>query len=88
LARYQPQRYGGRVVLFRTRGHPFWCSFDPLFGWGRLAGGGIELVRLPGAHEGIFMEPHVRDLSARFLAHLQAAQQIHHPSRSLPHEAA
>jgi thioesterase domain-containing protein len=88
LARYRPQHYGGRIVLFRTRGHPFLCSFDPLFGWGEFAGGGIELVQLPGAHEGIFMEPHVRELSLRFLSHLRAAQAIHHPAANLSHEAA
>jgi thioesterase domain-containing protein/acyl carrier protein len=57
--------YPGRVTLFRTRGQPFLCSFDPQFGWGRLAGGGVEVVNVPGAHEKIFMEPHVRTLSAR-----------------------
>lgn len=83
LSRYHPGRYGGRVVLFRTRGHPVLCSFDPLFGWSEFAAGGIELVRLPGAHEGIFMEPHVRALSTRFLHHLRLAQQRHRTAPAL-----
>ncbi len=74
LSTYQPAPYDGPVVLLRTRGHPFLCSFDPLFGWGPLARGGVETVHLPGAHEGIFMEPHVREVSARFLAKLTEAQ--------------
>jgi amino acid adenylation domain-containing protein len=74
LARYRAGPYGGRLVLFRTRGHPFLCSFDPLFGWSDLARGGVDAVNLPGAHEGIFMEPHVRELSARFRAQLIRAQ--------------
>ena len=74
LGDYHPQPYGGRAVLFRTRGHPFLCSFDPRFGWGPLVRGGIETVILPGAHEGIFMEPHVRALSACFRQQLEKAQ--------------
>jgi thioesterase domain-containing protein len=74
LARYRAGPYGGRLVLFRTRGHPFLCSFDPLFGWADLVRGGVEAVNLPGAHEGIFMEPHVRELSARFRTQLLRAQ--------------
>jgi amino acid adenylation domain-containing protein len=74
---YQPGPYEGRVVLFRTRGHPFFCSFDPLLGWGPYARGGVEVVDIPGAHEGIFMEPHVRELSRLFHAQLVQAQNQH-----------
>jgi amino acid adenylation domain-containing protein len=78
---YRPGPYGGRVVLFRTRGHPFFCSFDPLLGWGPLVRGGVEVVAIPGAHEGIFMEPHVRELSRLFRHQLLLAQN-QHPSES------
>ncbi len=71
---YHAKPYEGRVVLFRTRGHPFLCSFDPQFGWGPLVRGGVEMVNVPGAHERIFMDPHVRELSARFRAALEQAQ--------------
>lgn len=77
MASYHPAPFNGRIVLFRTLGHPFLCSFDPLFGWGPLARGGVEIVNLPGAHEGIFMEPHVRDLGRRFLAQLLQTQNQH-----------
>ncbi len=73
---HQTQPYAGRVVLFRTRGHPFLCSFDPQFGWGPLVRQGVEVVNVPGAHERIFMEPHVRTLSALFRTALEKAQ--HH----------
>jgi thioesterase domain-containing protein len=78
---YRPGPYGGRVVLFRTRGHPFFSSFDPLLGWGPLVRGGVDVVDIPGAHEGIFMEPHVRELSRLFLNKLVQAQ-TQHPSDS------
>jgi len=71
---YRTGPYPGRITLFRTRGQPFLCSFDPQFGWGRLAAGGVETVNLPGAHEKIFMEPHVRTLSAKFRDCLSRAQ--------------
>jgi amino acid adenylation domain-containing protein len=71
---YHAKPYTGPVVLFRTRGHPFLCSFDPQFGWGPLVGDRIEIVRVPGAHERIFLDPHVRELGARFRAALDQAQ--------------
>jgi thioesterase domain-containing protein len=74
---YQAKPYDGGAVLFRTRGHPFLCSFDPQFGWGPLVRGGVEVISVPGAHERIFMEPHVRELSARFRTALEQAQQNH-----------
>jgi amino acid adenylation domain-containing protein len=69
---HRPKHYRGRVTLLRTRGHPFLCSFDPECGWGELAGGGVELILTPGAHEKIFLEPHVRVLAARLRALIQS----------------
>ncbi|HWA25814.1 MAG TPA: amino acid adenylation domain-containing protein [Lacunisphaera sp.] len=77
LSSYRPGPYNGRITLFRTRGHPFLCSFDPLFGWGPLARGGVTAVNLPGAHEGIFMEPHVHEVARLFLEQLAQAQRHH-----------
>jgi aspartate racemase len=74
LRDYVPQPYPGRVTLFRTRGQPFLCSFDPQFGWGALAAGGVEVVPIPGSHEKIFMEPHVRALAAKLKARLNETQ--------------
>jgi amino acid adenylation domain-containing protein len=60
LIDYHPQPYAGRVTLFRSRGHPLLCSFDPQYGWGDLAAGGAVVKIVPGAHESILEEPHVR----------------------------
>ena len=38
LLRYEPKPFGGRVHLFRSPGHPMWCSFARDYGWGQLAG--------------------------------------------------
>ncbi len=59
------QSYVGRVTLFRTLGQPMFCSLEEDFGWGRLAGGGVEIKMVPGSHENIFMEPDVRSLAAQ-----------------------
>jgi len=71
---YVPKSYSGRVTLFRTRSQPFLCSFDPLYGWGELAAGGVEVVSIPGSHEKIFVEPHARTVAAKLSACLNAAQ--------------
>jgi hypothetical protein len=70
LARYRTRPYGGRVTLFRTRGHPLFCSFDPAYGWRELARGGVIVRRVPGAHESILEEPHVRALALEMKASL------------------
>ncbi|MBU6399951.1 MAG: amino acid adenylation domain-containing protein [Verrucomicrobia bacterium] len=63
LFAYHPQPYAGHVTLFRTRGYPWFCSFDPSYGWASLAAGGVTVRVVPGAHESILAEPHVRELA-------------------------
>jgi thioesterase domain-containing protein len=67
-AAYKPKPFRGRVTLLRTRTQPFFCSFDPEYGWGELAEDGVEVRRVPGSHEAIFIEPHVRALAAQVAA--------------------
>ncbi len=62
LIGYFPQPYPGKITLFRSRGHPLFSSFDAQFGWGDLAGE-VEVQAVPGAHESILEEPHVRILA-------------------------
>jgi thioesterase domain-containing protein len=64
---YQPQSYDGRIILFRTRGHPLVCSFDNQMGWGNFAAGGVEVKICPGDHESILEEQNV-PYTARELA--------------------
>jgi aspartate racemase len=66
LKQYQPQPYDGHVTLFRTRGHALLCSFDPDYGWGELARGGVTLRIMPGGHGSILDEPHVRTVAREF----------------------
>jgi amino acid adenylation domain-containing protein len=72
---HQTHSYGGKVVLFRTRGHPLLgCSYDERCGWGELALGGITVRLLPGLHESLLEEPHVRAVARELKAELDAIQ--------------
>jgi thioesterase domain-containing protein len=65
LEQHVQKQYPGRVVLMRTRGQPIVSSLEEDFCWGKLASGGVDLCRIPGSHENIFMEPHVAALAPR-----------------------
>ncbi|EEF60979.1 Thioesterase [Pedosphaera parvula Ellin514] len=62
LVRHVSKPYAGKVTLFRTRGQPLFCSLDDDFCWGALVGA-LEIRRIPGSHESIFMEPDVKELA-------------------------
>ncbi len=64
LMNYHPKRYSGRVHLFRSPGHPLWCSFEPDYGWGELASQGVSIKIVRGAHEKILEEPWVDEAAA------------------------
>ncbi|HZV36755.1 MAG TPA: amino acid adenylation domain-containing protein, partial [Verrucomicrobiae bacterium] len=64
LIQYIPKPYAGKLTLFRSRGHPMFCSFDGNCGWAELAGE-VEVHLVSGEHESILEEPHVRVLTAK-----------------------
>ncbi|MEW6305684.1 MAG: amino acid adenylation domain-containing protein [Verrucomicrobiota bacterium] len=74
LMEHLPKPYAGPVTLFRTRGHQFLCSYDPLYGWGEFAAG-VDVRIVPGAHEDILAEPHVRLVAGELQRCLSQAQQ-------------
>ncbi|HPU56870.1 MAG TPA: alpha/beta fold hydrolase, partial [Verrucomicrobiota bacterium] len=74
LVKHVEQPYDGAVTLIRTRGQPFLCSFEEDFCWSRLAKGGVSVVRIPGSHENIFIEPNVRSLARELERCLARAQ--------------
>jgi len=77
LVRHVSKPYGGHMTLFRTRGHPLFCSFENDFGWGKLAAG-ITIKNVPGSHDGIFMEPHVQTLAREVEDSLSKGHPIRH----------
>lgn len=74
LMAHRAKPYRGRVTLFRTGGHQFICSYDPEFGWGEYAQGGVAVRIVPGEHESILEEPHVSAVAKELRACLQVAQ--------------
>jgi hypothetical protein len=72
---YAPKPYAGRVTLLRTRRQPFLCSFNPQYGWGDLAEGGVDIHLIPGSHENIFVEPDVTALASHVNCCLENARQ-------------
>jgi amino acid adenylation domain-containing protein len=78
---YRPRSYPGRLVLFRTNIHPVFCSFDPTYGWGEFARAGVTVKIVPGDHESILAEPHVRKVAAELKECLGRAQMIDERAR-------
>jgi thioesterase domain-containing protein/acyl carrier protein len=78
LFQYQPRPFDGHVTLYRSRTHPLLCSFDPQCGWGELAREGVTVRVVPGAHESILEEPHVRGVAGELENSLQALQRAAH----------
>lgn len=54
--RYEPQRYPGKITLFRSLQEPTGWLFDPLAGWGRFADR-VDLHLVAGDHFSMFQEP-------------------------------
>jgi thioesterase domain-containing protein len=80
LVRHVSQPYGGKVVLFRTRGQPLFCSLEEDFGWKRLVRGGVDILMTSGEHESIFIEPNVRELAWLLRNCLDTANKTRQPA--------
>ena len=69
LAKYQPGPYRGKVVLFQNqnwavvRGYRYDC--DALSGWGEVARGGLELIKIKGDHESMIKAPAIFNLAGQ-----------------------
>jgi thioesterase domain-containing protein/acyl carrier protein len=69
---YKVRPYPGRIVMFRPRLHL--RLFEEHMGWKQVAKGGVQVHQVPGSHETMVMEPHVRHLAARLKQHLSTAK--------------
>ena len=73
LRSYQPPAYPGRVTLFRSPVHLLRCSFDPQYGWGEVAQGGVTQQVIASVHETIMEEPDVQHLATAVTQQLASA---------------
>lgn len=76
---YIPHRYQGRVAIIRSMrgytGDPDKdYSPDPYIGWGRVISGALETYEVPGNHNEMIREPHVRLLAEHLRTCLDDAQ--------------
>jgi thioesterase domain-containing protein/acyl carrier protein len=74
LRAYKPEVYPGVVTLLKARVRPLFRLHGKDLGWSGLAGGGLDVVEIPGNHETMLTEPKVRTLAEALLARLRAAQ--------------
>jgi amino acid adenylation domain-containing protein len=71
---YKPRVYPGKITLFRATDLGGGIEHDPKMGWGRLAGGELEMHLVPGYHAHIVLEPRVRLLAKELSRSLDEAQ--------------
>ena len=76
--RYVPQPYPGVVTFFAASEEV--SIIENECGWRTLAGGGLEVIQIPGNHQSMIREPHVRLLAERLKHRLGNAQMIRRSS--------
>ena len=69
-SRYRPQKYPGRVTLFRT------ADQDSIWGWGDIAANGVELHQIPGHHMNVLRSPQVQVLAEKLSACLTQSDEV------------
>jgi thioesterase domain-containing protein len=74
VSNYVPQVYPDRIILFLSSEAPERAFYDRRLGWNEMAAGGLEVHVVPGSHETLFREPHVRVLAEKLRVCLQRVQ--------------
>jgi thioesterase domain-containing protein len=85
-ARYRPQTWMGRALLFRAEQLAFIYSGNgPCYGWDRHILGGVDVVPVPGGHDTLLLGANSKVLLAVLNAALGSAQSALEPkSRATP----
>jgi thioesterase domain-containing protein len=74
---YKPERYPGKVVLFKAAASPLFFTGCSLDAWRAIARE-VAVCRIPGNHLSIMREPLVRIFSDALEASLKEAHLVHH----------
>jgi thioesterase domain-containing protein len=69
-SRYRPQRYMGKVTLFKT------AQQDSTWGWGDIAASGVELHQIPGHHMNVLRPPQVQVLAEKLSVCLNQPDEV------------
>jgi thioesterase domain-containing protein len=67
---YRAQVYPGAITLFRARTQPLFCGHAADLGWVKIAAGGLAIRGIPGTHDTMLKEPHVKALAKELSAAL------------------
>jgi thioesterase domain-containing protein len=70
MAHYAPRDYDGKITLFRAEVAREAVLKDEMLGWGNIKTAGLEIYDVPGRHQVVIDEPHVRVLAGRLRAAL------------------
>jgi acyl transferase domain-containing protein/thioesterase domain-containing protein/acyl carrier protein len=63
---YSPPRWAGRVVLLRAdEWHMMFDALGDTYGWDKIVEGRVELIRVPGSHDTLVLEPNASTLVRR-----------------------
>jgi thioesterase domain-containing protein/NRPS condensation-like uncharacterized protein/acyl carrier protein len=76
---YVSKLYPGKITLFRADATIFLSEDGPdndEVGWTKVASGGLEIYHVPGAHNTLLAEPHVRTLAPILIECLDRAQKL------------
>jgi thioesterase domain-containing protein len=71
---YIVKPYDGRVLLLQAKSQPLFSTSKPEDTWRHLAKGDLTIINIPGSHEGMFHEPHVRTLAQELRSQLAGVQ--------------
>jgi acyl-CoA synthetase (AMP-forming)/AMP-acid ligase II/thioesterase domain-containing protein len=71
LSTYVPQVYPGQITLFLCSEAPERFFYDSRWGWNEMAAEGLEVHVIPGSHETVFSEPHVKVAAEKLRVCLQ-----------------
>ncbi|HEX5223219.1 MAG TPA: amino acid adenylation domain-containing protein, partial [Verrucomicrobiae bacterium] len=87
LFNHRTRSYDGEVTLLRSRGHQFWCSFDPAYGWRGFVKGNLKIQIIDGAHEQILEEPFVPTLAGKLKRALNRSKGVEASASSMSEPA-
>jgi len=65
LSNYAPRAYPGRIALFLSIEAPERSFYDRRLVWSDIAAHGMEVHVVPGSHDTLFSEPHVKVLAEK-----------------------
>jgi aspartate racemase len=80
---FVPRTYDGRITVFRVPNQPVTRIRSNSLGWESRSTGGVDVEIVPGGHETLLREPHVKVLASRLsdiLTEIEAGTSNHHPN--------